>query len=107
MTTKTEIVNLLLTNDRAVARALVVLYNRQTADEQVSEDTRHLNGIGFTGADGGVGTSMAKFFLARGYLTPKQLAYWRKPNKRGVARICKYAGQLLDEAQRKAEGRKQ
>jgi hypothetical protein len=28
-------------------RALVVLYNRQTADEQASQTTSHLNGRGF------------------------------------------------------------
>ena len=63
MTTKSEIVELLLRNDRAVARALVVLYNRQTVDEQQSEETRHLNGIGFTGADAYSGSLTAKYFL--------------------------------------------
>ena len=40
MTTKFEIINLLKTRDVAVARALVVLNDRQTADEQVAEATK-------------------------------------------------------------------
>lgn len=102
MVTKESIVDLLLKNDRAVARALVVLYNRQTLDERQREETRHHNGVGFTGADAGIGTNMATFYLRNGYLTKKQLQFWRQPNKRGIARICKYAGQLLDEAKQKA-----
>jgi hypothetical protein len=48
-----------------------------------------------------MGTSMAEFYARRGYLTDKQLAYWKKPNRKGVWRICKYAGQLLDAANAK------
>jgi hypothetical protein len=102
MTTRTEIIELLLKRDVAVARALVVLNERQTRDEQHAEHTRYLNGQGFTPADARMGTSMATFFKKRGFLSPKQLAYWRKPNVRGVARIAKYAGQLLEIANEKA-----
>ena len=99
---KQAIINLLQTNDKAIARALVVLNERQTVDERCSETTKHHNGIGFTGADAKLGTSMAQFYNRRGYLTEKQLAYWKKPNVRGVWRICKYAGQLLEIAQAKS-----
>jgi hypothetical protein len=102
MPTKEEIVQLLMSNDRAVSRALVVLKDRQTYDEQNAECTKHLNGRGFTAADGKVGTSMAKFFESRGFLTAKQIAYWRRPRKDGKARIAIYAGQLLDIAKEKA-----
>lgn len=102
MTTKAEIIALLNKSDKAVARALVVLNERQTLTEQNSEQTINHNGVGFTPADARMGTSMATFYTKRGYLTPKQIAYWRKPNKNGVPRICKYAGQLLDIAQAKA-----
>jgi hypothetical protein len=100
---KDTIANLLKTNNKAVARAVVVLNERQTAAEQASEFTINNNGVGFTPADAAMGTSMAKFFLRNGYLSPKQLEYWRKPNVRGVPRICKYAGQLLDIAITKAK----
>lgn len=98
MLTKETIVALLETNDRAIGRALVALLDRQTADEQATGQTRHHNGMGFTGADAEIGTSMARFFLSRGYLTPKQVAYWRKPRKDGKMKIAIYAGQLLEVA---------
>lgn len=103
MTTKAEIIELLKTNDRAVARALVVLAERQTAVEQNAEATINRNGVGFTPADARMGTSMANFYTRFGRLTEKQIAYWRVPNVRGVPRICKYAGQLLEIAQAKAK----
>lgn len=99
---KQDIIKLLQTNDKAIARALLVLNERQTLDEQNSEATKYDNGVGFTGADARMGTSMAQFYAARSYLTDKQLAYWKKPNKNGVWRICKYAQQLLDIANEKA-----
>ena len=37
---------------------------------------------------------MAKFYTSRGFLTPKQIAYWRRKNRNGRMRIGKYAGQL-------------
>lgn len=97
--TKQSIVQLLRTNDRAIARALVVLTERQTADEQRDEGTKYLNGKGFRPCHARMGTSMAKFFQRRGYLTPKQIAYWRMPMKGGKMRIEIYAGQLLEVAQ--------
>lgn len=95
---KHYITQLLQNNDKAIIRALIVLNERQTRDEQASEDTKYNNGVGFTPADAKMGTSMAEFYARRGYLTDKQLAYWKKPNRKGVWRICKYAGQLLDAA---------
>lgn len=103
---KVEIVQLLQTNDKAIARALVVLNERQTSVEQSAESTINHNGVGFTPADARMGTSMAQFYARRGYLTEKQLAYWKKPNVRGVWRICKYAGQLLEIANEKAKAAK-
>lgn len=100
--TGTDIVKLLETSDKAVARALVVLYERQTADEKATQDTRHDNGRGFRPCDARMGTSMAEFYLRRGYLTPKQLAYWRRPEKRGGMKIAVYWKQLLDAAHKKA-----
>jgi hypothetical protein len=100
--TGTDIVKLLETNDHAICRALVVLYERQTADEKTSEHTKHDNGRGFRPCHARMGTSMAKFYLQRGFLTSKQIAYWRKPDKRGGMRIAIYWRQLLDAAHKKA-----
>lgn len=105
MTTKAQIIELLRTNDRAICRALVVLNQRQTADEQVSEGTHYNNGQGFRPCHARMGTSMAKFFERNGYLTPKQIAYWRAPMKNGQSKIEIYAGQLLEVAHARAEAR--
>lgn len=93
---------LLATNDRAIGRALMVLRNRQTADEQRSERTKYLNGRGFRPCHARMGTSMADFFQRRGYLTEKQIAYWRVKMADGNSRIEIYARQLLEEAAIKA-----
>lgn len=103
MLSKEYIVNLLKTNDRAVARALVVLNQRQTVTEQVSEHTITRNGQGFRPCHARMGTSMAKFFERNGYLSPKQIAYWRQPQRDGRARIEIYAGQLLEVAHTRAQ----
>lgn len=93
---------LLASNDRAVGRALIVLRNRQTADEQTSEQTRHLNGRGFRPCHARMGTSMANFFERHGYLTEKQVGYWRTKMADGNSRIEIYSRQLLEEAVAKA-----
>lgn len=102
MVTKWQIIDLLRTNDRAVARALVVLNQRQTQDEQASEHTRHQNGRGFRPCHARMGTNMAKFYERTGYLTSKQVAYWRRLQRDGKMRIEIYAGQLQEAAQIKA-----
>ena len=99
--TREGITELLRTNDKAVARALVVLHKRQTVDEQISEDTRHRNGRGFRPSHARMGSSMAKFYTVRGFLTPKQTAYWRRTDRTGTMRIALYWAQLVEEAQTK------
>lgn len=103
---RTQIVELLKNNDRAIARALVVLNQRQTTSEQAIEATRYRNGEGFRPCHARMGTSMANFFTRRGYLSPKQIAYWRAPMKCGKMRIEIYANQLLEIAQAKTAAKK-
>ena len=107
MLTKEHIIELLATDDRAIARALVVLNARQTDDEQASEHTKYHNGRGFRPAHARMGSSMAKFFQQRGYLSPKQLAYWRVRDKSGSMRLGIYWAQLLEEAELKAAKKNQ
>jgi hypothetical protein len=101
--TKADIIKLLATDDKAIARALLVLTERQTADEQAQETTKYQNGRGWKSCHGRVGTSMAKFYQRTGFLTPRQIGYWRKRNDKGQMRIACYAGQLLDIAAEKAQ----
>ena len=98
MVTKEQIIELLQNNDKAVVRALIVLNERQTADEQANEETKFQNGRGFRPCHARMGTSMAKFYIRNQYLTPKQLAYWRALDKSGKMRIAIYAEQLLQVA---------
>lgn len=103
MVTKEQIVHLLQVNDKAVIRALIVLTERQTEDERISEETKLNNGRGFRPCHARMGTSMAKFYSRNQYLTPKQIAYWRTLDKTGKMRIAIYAGQLLEVAQMKSQ----
>ena len=94
---KEKIVELLSTNDKAIGRALLRLHKNQTSDEQEAHTVSHRNGMGFRPCNANMGSSMAKFFEKNGYLTPKQIAYWRTRDKKGNMRIGIYAGQLLKE----------
>lgn len=99
---KEYIQNLLMREDsvgmHAVGRALMAVNKRQTWEEQRDEQTKLHNLKGFTPGDAKRGTSMANFYKRRGYLSEKQVKYWRKENVRGVPRISKYWRQLLEEA---------
>lgn len=103
MLNKEQIVKLLQTSDKAVARALLVVNANQTADEQVQEDTKYRNGEGFRPCHARMGTSMATFYEKRGYLSPKQVAYWRAKDRSGTMRIALYWRQLAEAAERKAK----
>jgi len=100
--TKENIITLLAANDKAVIRAILALYARQTNDEQRVERTKYRNLKGFTAPDGRIGASMAKDIIKFGDLTTKQVNLWRvRSKKTGKMRIEKYAGQLLIVAQEK------
>ena len=103
MLTKDQIQTLLMTNDKAVARTLVVLNDRQTQDEQRSEATINHNGRGFRPCHAYMGTRMAEFYKARGFLTPNQVGYWRKTDRAGNTRIGIYWKQLVEAAETKAK----
>ncbi len=85
-----------------IGRALVVLLNNQTSDEQVNAVTSHSNGTGFTGADAYSGTITAKYFLRHKRLEGWQIEMWSRRNNKGVPRLAKYHAQLNIAAQEKA-----
>ena len=102
MHSRESIQALLARNDNAVYRALEVLLERQTADEQQAGVTNHLNGMGFNATDAKFGTDLANKVIAwnRGEstfpypLSVKQLASARKM-------LRKYAQQLANVANEK------
>lgn len=85
--TTDEIRELILTNNVAMMRGLIAIYNRQTEDEKSAECTTHNNGRGFNGADAKILTSIVKFYFERHYISDKQKAIVRK-------KLMKYVGQL-------------
>ena len=87
--TRTEIEALINSNDRAVERAMVAIWERQTADEQETQDTRHHNGRGFAAWSARSGTYFAEWVRSGRRLTGKHLAKARK-----IA--LHHAGQLTD-----------
>ena len=77
-----------------VGRALVVLFNNQTRDEQSMNTTNKDNGIGFTGADAKAGSITAKSYLKNKTLLDWQVAKWLKVSNSGYSRLTKYHKQL-------------
>lgn len=89
--TKEALLEMLEKSDKAVAKALLVLYGFQTAEEQAVGATREDNGAGFNGADADYLSSVAQFAEKTGFLTAKQLTIVRP-------KIRKYWKQLLNVA---------
>lgn len=101
MWNKESVQTLLLTNDRAVERALVVIYNRQTEEEKIASNTLEDNKKGFTAYDAEFLSQLALVVLSGRRLSKKQLFVIRKTDKRGNSRIGKYWKQLLEEIELK------
>lgn len=92
--TKASIKELLRTNDRAVARALVVLYDRQTQDEKRDVRTKYHNNRGFNHGDAKALSYWACLVRSGHPLFPETLKNARR-------RLMKYAGQLAQIANEK------
>jgi hypothetical protein len=83
-----------------MCKGLLAIYNRQTAEEKSVGDTVEENGIGFTGADGEILSSLAEQYRSRGSLSVKQMAilkkkmpkYWRQIA--GISNREKLLGQV-------------
>jgi hypothetical protein len=88
--------------ERIIGRALVVLFNHQTAAEQNSNTTNVDNGVGFASNDANSGSKTAKYFLRHNSLAQWQVEMWMRPGKAGYPRICKYHAQLNEAAKAKA-----
>lgn len=82
-----HIKNMLANNDQWALRGLVRIFENQTDDEQNSEQTRHHNNIGFSGADAEILSSMAKQVIAGRTMSVKQMAIIHR-------KMPKYARQL-------------
>ena len=76
-------------------RAILRIDERQTEDERAYGETRHSNGIGWSGADASVGTYMANYVRGGNALS----GAWRL---RAFRLAVKYRAQLADLANAKA-----
>lgn len=90
-----EIKKLLETSDKAVSRAIVALYARQTESERNAEATVEKNGIGYNGFDAKFFSSLAQQIQSGRTLSQKQISFARKG-------IMKYSKQLAEIANCKA-----
>lgn len=81
--------NKLRTDSKWALRALMVIYSRQTASEQISGTTHEYNNVGFAGNDAEFLSSLAKQYNNRGWLSEKQLHIL-------MCRIHRYARQVID-----------
>jgi len=90
--TKEEIVARLQSDASFLTRSLVVLYDRQTADEKAAEGTKHQNGVGFNGSDASYLSYVARYVISnRAVISGKHLEKVQK-------KLVKYAGQITAHA---------
>jgi hypothetical protein len=68
----------LATNKEWALRALQIIYNQQTEDEQASGQTRYHNNVGFSGTDSDFLSSLARQHRERGWLTRNQMKHLHK-----------------------------
>ena len=76
--TEAAIIALLQSNNRAVERAILAIFARQTEDEKSTESTRHENSRGFSAADARTGSYMARWMSSGKRLDGKFLDKARK-----------------------------
>ena len=74
-------------NNVGIIQGLDRIYELQTDAERADDNTIEDNGVGFSGVDGEILTSIAGQFLKWGSVSEKQFAIVKK-------KMVKYAGQL-------------
>lgn len=84
---KEEIKDLLERNDVAVITGLIRIFELQTEAEKALNMTHDANGVGFSGVDGEIMTSIANQYLKWGSISEKQFVIVKK-------KMGKYAKQL-------------
>jgi hypothetical protein len=91
MWNKAKIESLLRMSDKAVDRAIIALYDRQTRDEQMVSDTKHTNKIGFSAAHAKLGSYYGRWCKSGRSLSGRHLDKAREM-------VLHYTQQLADEA---------
>ena len=91
--TKEAVLDLIARNPRAVERAMVALLAKQTQDEQATEQTRHSNGVGFSGCNARRGTYYAKWVLSGKHLTGRHFDSATKIAKMHAGQFARIANE--------------
>lgn len=85
-----EDLKLAISLDReTLERAIVFIYNLQTGEEQLNQQTVEKNNIGFSGVDAKRFSYYARYIMSGKHLTGKHLELARK-------RMPKYARQIIE-----------
>ena len=86
--------------DRVAINALIKVYNNQSESEKACGGVIENNGIGFMYTDSKILSSMAEWYLNRGYLSAKQLEIVKN-------KMVKYARQIIEGSIREGKIRKE
>jgi len=92
--TKEQIQEKLKSDIRWMERAVLVLFDRQTSDEQLDLDTHHMNGVGFNGMDARYLSWVATYIRKGNHLSGRHI---EKVGKK----LPKYWKQILDEIEKR------
>ena len=98
MMTRDDINTMLETIPFALERAILFLYNEQTADEKASSSTTADNGRGFNSSDARYGSFLARYLLDRRTGQFRGVRFTGKHRPRAMRIAKRYAGQLLRKA---------
>ena len=100
---KNEIKNKLATNAAWSLKALVKIYEFQTADEKAAGVTNKFNGVGFSGIDAGILSSFAVQVNSGRNLSAKQMSIVFKKMPRYWKQIMSFIpAEKLEEMEKKA-----
>ena len=89
--TKDDIKQLMATNDLAVFKGFIRIWQLQTADEKATESTQVLNGVGFSGYDGTWMTSIGNNVVKYKQITEGQFKAIKKMMHRYAGQLAKIA----------------
>lgn len=85
---KEEIRKMLAISDIWLIHGLIAIYRYQSGNEKLQKNTNLENNVGFSKVDATWLSTLAEFYMANGFLSPKQIESARKG-------MMKYAGQLM------------
>jgi hypothetical protein len=75
--------------DSTAINTLMFVFAHQTNDEQIQDNVKYHNGMGFKPQDAERGSSFAKWYKDKGFFTAKQMNCIKRM-------VIKYAGQVVE-----------